>query len=139
MTTTISVERTVAFHRKGHGGHKALRATPEPPEAVQVGRVPRVARLLALAIRMQELVRSGAVASYAELARLGQVTDARMSQIMDLTLLAPDIQEAILYLPRTERGRDPIVMRDLLRIAAARDWRNQRRMWAELAAQRLHQ
>jgi hypothetical protein len=132
MTTTISVERTVEFRRKGHGGRKELRSAPARPQPALGGRVARVARLLALAIRFQELVRSGAVASYAELARLGQVTDARISQIMDLTLLAPEIQEAILFLPRTEHGRDPIVMRDVLRIAAARDWKNQRRIWARL-------
>jgi hypothetical protein len=132
MTTTICVERTVEFRRAGHGGRKELRAAPAEPQAAVVGRVPRVSRLLALALRFQELVRSGAIANYAELARLGQVTEARISQIMDLTLLAPDIQEAILFLPRKERGRDPIVVRDLLRVAAARDWRIQRRLWAQL-------
>ncbi len=30
---------------------------------------------------------------------------ARISQIMNLRLLAPDIQEAMLHLPRTECGR----------------------------------
>jgi hypothetical protein len=132
MTTTLTIERTIEFQRRGHGGRKALRAAVDPGPA-PVGRVPRVARLLALAIRFQELVRSGVIASYAELARLGQVTQARISQIMDLTLLAPDIQEAILFLPRTERGRDLIVMRDVLRIAAARDWKLQRRLWARLS------
>jgi hypothetical protein len=133
MATALSIERTVEFCRRGHGGRKTLRpaveAMPSP-----LGRVPRVARLLALAIRFEGLVRSGAIASYAELARLGQVTEARISQIMDLTLLAPDIQEAVLFLPRTERGRDPIVLRDLLPIAAARDWQKQRRLWRETTA-----
>jgi hypothetical protein len=129
MTTAISIEHTVEFRRKGHGGRKELRTAPESPQPGVIGRVPRVARLLALAIRFEGLVQSGAISSYAELARLGQVTQARISQIMDLTLLAPDLQEAILFLPRTEHGRDPIQMRDLLVIAAVRDWKNQRRMW----------
>jgi hypothetical protein len=133
MATALSIERTVEFCRRGHGGRKALQPAVDARRA-PLGRVPRVARLLALAIRFEGLVRSGAVASYAELARLGQVTDARISQIMDLTLLAADIQEAILFLPRTELGRDPIVMRDLLRIAAARDWAKQRRMWLQATA-----
>jgi hypothetical protein len=51
---------------------------------------------------------------------------------MDLTLLVPDIQGAILFLPRTERGRDPIVMRDVLSIAAELDWQKQRRLWRKL-------
>jgi hypothetical protein len=47
--------------------------------------------------------------------------------------LAPDLQEAILFLPRTERGRDRVILRDLLPIAAVPDWGRQRRLWAALA------
>jgi hypothetical protein len=82
---------------------------------------------MALALRFDGLVRSGAVRDYAELARLGHVTRARLSQIMNLLYLAPDLQEAILFLPRTERGRDRLVLRDLLPIASVPDWKKQRR------------
>jgi len=75
------------------------------------------------------LIRNGLVADQAELARLGYVTRARVTQIMNLLNLAPDIQEAVLFLPRTENGRDPISERDLRPIAAKADWRKQRRMW----------
>jgi hypothetical protein len=51
---------------------------------------------------------------------------------MNLLNLAPDIQEAILDLPRTVTGRDRFVLRDLLPIAALHDWRKQRKMWSEL-------
>jgi hypothetical protein len=87
---------------------------------------------MALALRFDGLVRRGAVRDYAELARLGHVTRARVSQIMSLLHLAPDLQEAILFLPRTERGRDPLMLRDLLPIAALADWRKQRPRWREL-------
>jgi hypothetical protein len=60
----------------------------------------------------------------------GNVTRARVCQIMNLVYLAPDIQEAILHLPRTQRGRDPIILADLQPIAATPDWRRQRRWWA---------
>jgi len=61
---------------------------------------------MALAIRYDELIRLGAVKDYAELARLGGVaTRARMSQVMALLDLAPDLQEQILFLPRTVAGR----------------------------------
>ncbi len=53
---------------------------------------------------------------------------------MNLRMLAPDIQEAILFLPRTETGRDPIHVRQLQPIALVPDWRKQRRMWNLLAA-----
>jgi hypothetical protein len=134
MTDTLTVECQVEFRRLVKG-RKQLRETPAVPRPVApAGRVPRVARWMALALRCEHLLREGHVASYAELARLGHVTHARISQIMNLLNLAPDIQEAILFLPRTQRGRDPIILRDLQPIAAVLDWCQQRRIWAELLA-----
>ena len=87
---------------------------------------------MALAIRIQELVDSGEVADYAEMARHSQVTRARMTQIMDLLLLSPDIQAEILSLPRTSSGRDPIGEKRLRSVAAIPDWRKQRKMWGDI-------
>ena len=84
---------------------------------------------MALAIRFDQLLRDGVVADYAELARLTHVSRARITQIMNLLNLAPDIQEAILFLPRVESGRDPIREHAVRPIAATSDWRKQRRMW----------
>src|SRR5258705_10596864 len=67
--------------------------------------IPRVSRLMALAIRFDSLIRDGAVKDQAELARLGHVTRARLTQIMNLLNLAPDIQRQILDLSGAERGR----------------------------------
>ncbi len=66
------------------------------------GSAPRIARLLALAHKLDGLVRSGAVRDYAELARLGHVSAARVSQIMTLLHLAPAIQEYVLFLSADE-------------------------------------
>ena len=96
------------------------------------GRVPRVARLLALALRFEELVRNGTVHGYADLARLGQVSSARISQIMNLRCLAPDIQEEILFLPPIPHGRAKLTLAHLQRVAAALDWPTQRRRWRAL-------
>jgi hypothetical protein len=84
---------------------------------------------MALALRFDQLLRDGQLASYAELARLGQVTPAHITQIMNLLCLAPDLQEAVLFLHWVERGRDPLHLRQLQPIAATADWRNQRRLW----------
>ena len=131
MSTTLTIELPVHFHRCGHGSRKELRsgteAAPLPP-----GRVPRVARLMALALRFDALVRSGQISTYSALASLGHVTRARVCQIMNLLHLAPDIQEALLFLPLTPRGRDPIILADLMPIAATLDWRKQRRLWRQL-------
>jgi len=88
--------------------------------------------LTALAIRCDQLIRDGLVAYQSELARFGHITTARMTQIMKLLNLAPDIQEQVLFLPRTERGRDAVKETDVRPIARTRDWRTQRRMWAAL-------
>jgi hypothetical protein len=131
-----SAPRTVACllpGRRGRGHPRtapaalATRRTPLPP-----GRLPRISRLMALAIRLDHLVHTGAIANYATLARLGHVSRARVSQIMNLLLLAPDIQEALLFLPPTQRGHDPLHLRQLQPLAALLDWRQQRRLWRKL-------
>ncbi len=122
----------LAFTRKFHvelsqRGRKHLR---EPKPGRDVGhRVPRVAKLMALAIRFEGLIEGGVVADYAELVSLGHVTRARITQIANLLNLAPDIQEAILFLPAVEHGKDPITERDLRPIVAVADWKKQRRLW----------
>ena len=60
------------------------------------------------------------------------MTRARICQILNLLYLAPDLQEALLFLPPTRRGRDPIILADLMPIAATLDWRKQRRRWRQL-------
>ena len=123
----ITIERRVYF-KKGRRTRKELRegeATPKAP----AGRVPRVSRLMALAIRLDQMIRHGVVADQAELARLGHVSRARLTQIMNLLCLAPDLQEQILFLPATERGRDAITERQLRPIAATLNWSKQRQFW----------
>jgi hypothetical protein len=99
-------------------------------------RVPRLARLMALAIRFEELLRLGEVHDYAELARLGHVSRSRITQIMNLRLLAPDIQEEILFLAPCKRGRDPIHLALVQPVALEPDWRRQRQCWAALLRER---
>ena len=110
-------------------GRKTLALHHEEPACVEKGRIPRVSRLMALAIKFEQMIRDGVVKDYAELARLGRVTRARISQIMSLLNLAPDIVEAVLYLPRVERGREPIQMQHLVKIAARPSWIEQRKDW----------
>ena len=96
------------------------------------GRLPRIARLMALAIRFDGLMRSGVIRDYADLARLGGVSPARISQIMGLLNLAPDLQEQILFLDRVIDGPDPITERALRKICGLLCWAEQRRFWHDL-------
>lgn len=126
---------TKVHFRSGKTGQKRLREGEAPvPVPVEPGSVPRVARLLALAHRFRDLVASGEVRDYADLARLGAVSRPRLTQIMNLLLLAPDIQEAVLDLPRTLYGKDPVSEVALRPIAAVPDWATQREMWRALKA-----
>jgi hypothetical protein len=120
----------VHFQARGRGRKELeVGASPSPTTP---GRVPRVSRLLALAHRLERLLRTGVVKDYTQAARLGHVTRARISQVMSLLYLAPDIQEQVLFLSRVQRGRDPVILHDLLPITAAADWTRQRRLWRRL-------
>ena len=129
--TTMTVECDLRMDRVGHG-RKVRRVpadrapTPVNPAA---GKIPRVARLMALAIHFDDLLQQGMAGDQADLARLGQVTQARMSQILSLLNLAPDIQEALLFLPAVTKGRPDLILADVLPIAREWNWRNQRRQW----------
>jgi hypothetical protein len=136
MNQPLTIECDIHFYRRDHG-RKVLQAGEESPQpTIEPGRVPRVSRLLALAHRFDALIKAGEVAGYSELAKLGHVTPARVSQVMSLLNLAPDIQEDVLFLPRTQRGRDSVVLRDLLPIAAVMGWRQQRKLWQQLCCRR---
>jgi len=128
------IEFKVHFESGRRGRKRAVVGERPRSPAPEPGNLPRVTRLMALAIRFDQLIRAGEVRDLADIARLGHVTRARVTQIMNLLHLAPDIQEAVLALPRVEQGRDPITERDLRPIAAIVDWRKQRRAWAVLAS-----
>ena len=130
MTTVV---RTIHFAVKSR--RKRLVVGPETEQPKPTSRVPRVARLMALAIRYDDLLRHGIVPNLSELARLCQVTQPRMTQIMNLLHLAPDIQEEILFLPPVEEGRDPIHEHMLRHMAACSSWREQRKQWTQITRQ----
>jgi hypothetical protein len=101
--------------------------TPTTPPA----RLPRITRLMALAIKFQDMVDRGEVRDYADIARLGYVTRARITQIMNLLHLAPKVQEEILFLKCAppERSLRPLTVQPL--------WDQQIRLWRRLKAENL--
>jgi len=124
MTTPTTVE--FSLHLPGRSRPRVL---PIPQET---SRVPRISRLMALAIRFEDLIKVGGIADYSELAQLGHVSRARITQIMNLLLLAPDIQERVLFLSSTGGGRDPVRLTQLQPIAQVPDWNQQWRLWIGL-------
>ena len=84
---------------------------------------------MASAIRFDQLIQDGIVEDQGEIACLGHVTPARLSQIMGMLSLAPEIQEAILFLTRVDKGCDRVTERDLRRVMRSLDWGVQRADW----------
>ena len=99
---------------------------------VEPGRVPRVSRLMALAIHLQDLIDRGEIRNFAALARVAGITRARATQIIGLLLLAPDIQEKLLFLPKVVQGREVITERKLREIVKEPLWSRQMKIWEEM-------
>jgi hypothetical protein len=126
-TQTLQVEITIAPAERRKGGQRSSASgskVPDPP------RIPRIARLMALAIKFQDMVERGEVRDYADLARLGYVTRARITQIMNLLMLAPDIQEEIIGLGPA-RARTILAERHVRSILQSVLWDRQRQAWRQ--------
>lgn len=122
---------TRKFHiHLGRNTQRKIRrgARPKRPRA----RTPRIAKLMALAIHFDDMVTRGEIEDYATVARFGQLSRARISQIIILARLAPEIQEDILFLPKTTKGRDALNTTILGPLAHEHNWDRQREMWEEL-------
>ncbi len=126
----IKVKRKIAFQGEAHKRRDAAKAARVT--LAQSGRIPRIAKLVALANRMQSMLESGEVVSFQQLAELGKISQPRMTQIMSLLNLAPDIQEELLYLPEVTQGKAAIHERSLRPLTTELDWRVQRRMWGRI-------
>ena len=120
----VSYTLDFAVRRRSEPEHQFARESSEDSP------IPRITRLMALAIRLDGLIREQTIPDYATLARRGRVTRARMTQIMKLLDLAPDLQEQILFLPLYSRLNE----RHLRPIVRQIDWHDQRRLFRELTS-----
>ncbi|MDA7980933.1 MAG: hypothetical protein MPJ50_19435 [Pirellulales bacterium] len=126
MSKSLTVKRS--FHvRKGAKAKRQIREGESVPEEV-----PRISRLMALAIHFDELIRTGVVKDQAEIARLAQVSRARLTQILNLLCLAPELQEQILFFEAPNYGHDPVTERSLRTVAATPEWSAQLRSCKQL-------
>lgn len=125
QTGSPCVELEVMLDLPRYAGTGRAEPMPTAPQARE--RTPRITMLMALAVKYQEMVDCGDLRDYADIARLGYLSRARMTQIMNLSNLAPDIQERLLFptgpLPAERRLRG---------LVAQVDWKTQRRLWRNL-------
>jgi hypothetical protein len=128
---SIHVEVMIPVRQSGRAKAMEKARGPAAPVSPPLPRIPRVTRLMALAIKFQDMVGRGEVRDYADLARLGHVTRARMSQIMNLLLLAPDIQEQLLDVPDSAAFNPAMTERSLRSVATLASWSAQRVVWGD--------
>ncbi len=115
--------------KSGKRTAKTIVEAGSKPEHPTPGRIPRITKMMALAIRLDHLIKSGQVTDQAELARVGHVSRARLTQIMDLNLLAPDIQEELLFFGDSLSALAVPIERSVRNIAKMASWSSQRRCW----------
>ena len=131
MNKPVSVDFQFSVQQRGRGAKKRMvegaRQLDESKPALE--RIPRISRYMALAIHFEDLIRQGVVTDYADLARLGHVTRARVTQIMNLRLLAPEIQDELLFLEAITNRVDLIQLKQLQTIATDFNWEDQRKHW----------
>lgn len=115
--------------RSGHSW-KLTEQEPEP-ESEPIRRPARVAHMLALAHALQGAIDDGLYENRAEVARRFGLTRARVTQLLGLVMLAPDIQEDVLFMEASD-GAEPLSVRALRPLATMSSWTQQRRAWRKL-------
>ena len=130
--TTVKSLSKIPFQTTiGGRGRKQIGA-PKPKKSNAPAKLPHITKLMALAIRLEHLLATGQVKDQAEIARTAGITRARVTQIINLTQLAPDIQEAILNLEPTTDHVPRFREREVRTIAILPNWEKQRLLWKRL-------
>ena len=127
----ITVTQTITL-TKSNKGRKRIQAGDAVVPVRPRGSIPRISRLMALAIKYQGMLDRGEVSGVTELARLCHVSQPRMSQILNLNLLSPSVQEKILFLPEQTVGKPTIHERSLRMACTVIDWESQSRLLARI-------
>ncbi len=132
MNKPVSVDFQFSIQQRGRGAKKQM--IEGNGESKSLERIPRISRYMALAIHFEDLIKQGIVTDYADLARLGHVTRARVTQIMNLRLLAPVIQENLLLHSSTQSKGCHLSQLQAICIDIA--WDRQLQRWKSLLSDR---
>ncbi|MDJ0762798.1 MAG: hypothetical protein QNJ97_07380 [Myxococcota bacterium] len=122
---TVVITSSIHRIRRGNGQRFTTDAPKTPTPRTPVRKPARVARMLAFAHKLQEAIDNGEYIDRADAARKLGLTRARVSQLLDLLMLAPDIQEKILFMERVD-GLEPTSERALRRVVSTLEWKSQR-------------
>jgi hypothetical protein len=130
--TTMKNSEALEISFQLRSGPRVPKVGSSTPVTEGSGRLPRVTQVLALAIQFEDMLQRAEAKDFADLARLGGLCRERVSQIMRLVYLAPDIQVELLYLPPSATGRFPISETSVRKIASLLSWSEQRTEWVRL-------
>ena len=128
MSASFSVEVHLS---SGHCGHKQIHQGKKPKHA-KPSRLPRITRLMALAIKYEQLLKSGEIYGQEALARLAGIDRSLISRILRLRLLSPRIQEQLLNLSEITKGREELGLTKLIPLTRIHSWSKQETAFAEL-------
>jgi hypothetical protein len=130
----VTMRFKVAFTR-GPFGHKATAPIKEPKihpkpaisltPVVDPSSVPTLTRFLVLGHRLEQLVRDGVVQDFTQLATIFGISKGRVTHLVNLTLLAPDIQEQMLWLNIPDMRSPHLYERSLRQLTLVVDWNHQ--------------
>jgi hypothetical protein len=136
MSKPVSVDFQFSIKQRGRGAKKRIveGAAQSDESKPALERIPRISRYMALAIHFEDLIKQGVVTDYADLARLGHVTRARVTQIMNLRLLSPELQEQLLFLELKTANESLNQLETLQSVACDPSWQNQRKRWLGLTS-----
>ena len=124
----VVIKGNIVRVRRGHG-HGFVGEAVQKKKSTR--RPAKVAQMLAMAHHLQSKIDQGEIKDRAELARRLGITRARVTQILDMTLLAPAIQKEVLFMEAVDR-REPMSERDLHQFARRPAWADQRAAWRTL-------
>ncbi len=136
MNKPVSIDFQFSIKQRGRGAKKRIveGASQSDESKPALERIPRISRYMALAIHFEDLIRQGVVTDYADLARLGHVTRARVTQIMNLRLLSPAIQEELLFMGRPAHWAESIQLKRIQSICSEVNWVLQLNLWKEMTS-----
>jgi hypothetical protein len=109
--------------------HEQINAAAKPPMRAAL---PRITRLMALAIELDSRLRDCDDLDCRTVADVGCVSRPRITQVLNLLQLAPDIQACLLTLPPLARGREPITEKSIRQLSAEYNWERQRERFERL-------
>jgi len=129
--------REVRYHFQVPRPARSRKMVVTTATALSIGAaLPRIARLMALAIKLDRLLQQRPGLDGVELARRGSISRTRLTQILNLLHLAPDIQERLLWLPPVAKGREVISEKTLRRLAGEYHWERQRERFEQVLSGR---